>query len=293
MKRNNQSLRTVAYGRAPIVWRFIARASTSDPRLPPRLPAVLRWLYLASKMPRMIRSNDARHREPKVRCAMPKRFLSAMGLGLMGWACCGCAHTKITSFVDPDFRDRTYKRILVSVAYDDLEQRQKAETRFVQEFEDTKAECIPSMQILLPTRRYSDSEMFGLLEENGIDAILLVAQTDYYEDLQYIPESSTTTLSANTYYYASYARTYGSAHTTTTGGYYVRKPRWRHELTLYDSDTKRIAWIGTSLTRGNAPARFKHLVRALAHEAVEALIEDGLVVAALKEESPSDWRAGP
>ena len=70
-----------------------------------------------------------------------------------------------------------------------------------------------------------------------------------------------------------------TARSTTTGGYYVSSPRVRHELTLYDRETKRMAWVATSLTKGDSQAGFEHLIRALADEAVETLADDGLVAA--------------
>ena len=196
----------------------------------------------------------------------------------------GCASTKMRSFVDPDFRDKVYDRILIAPMYTDLEQREKAEEKFVDAFDESVAECVPSLTIMLPTRKYTDDQLFGLLSDSNVDAVLFVRQTDYYEDV-----SSTTTtsgtLSANTFYYGQTANTYGTmrstSHTTQT-----RKPRVRHELNLFDVDTRRMAWLGTSFTKGNAHARFKHLVESVAEDTVDALLDDGLILPVPSEGSP-------
>jgi hypothetical protein len=58
------------------------------------------------------------------------------------------------SFVDPDFRDTVYKRILIAPMYTDLEQRETAEEKFVDAFDASAAECVPSLTMMLPTRKY-------------------------------------------------------------------------------------------------------------------------------------------
>ncbi|MFQ5424936.1 MAG: hypothetical protein ACE5F9_13280 [Phycisphaerae bacterium] len=196
----------------------------------------------------------------------------------------GCASTKMRSFVDPDFRGKVYERVLIAPMYTDLEQRETAEAKFVDAFEESVAECVPSMTIMLPTRKYTDDQLFSLLSDRSVDAVLFVRQTDYYEDV-----SSTTTtsgtLSANTFYYGQSANTYGTMQSTSRTRQ-TRKPRVRHELNLYDVDTRRMAWLGTSFTRGNAYARFKHLVQSLAEDAVDVLLHDGLILPVPSEGSP-------
>ena len=197
------------------------------------------------------------------------------GLLLVVIVLSGCASTKIRSFVDPDFRDKVYDRILIAPMYTDLEQRETAEAKFVDAFGASLVECVPSLTVMLPTRKYTDDQLFTLLSDREIDAVLFVRQTDYYEDV-----SSTTTtrgtLSANTFYYGQTANTYGRVRSTSRTRQ-IRKPRVRHELNVFDVTTRRMAWLGTSFTRGNAYARFKHLIESVAEDAVDALLDDGLI----------------
>lgn len=215
------------------------------------------------------------------------RLLRQSAWGLLGLViiCSGCASTKMHSFVDPDFRDHSYERLMVAVQIENLDQRDDAETIFTEELAGTGVRCQRSLDVLPPTRQYDDDEFGTALADAGIDGLLIVRMTEYYEDEYYVPPSSTTSttgsLSANTYYYGNTANTSGTlnatSYTTTTGGHTYTKPRVRHEVQLWDVQSGRMAWIGCTFTRGNAYARFKHLMSSLADEIKETLQEECLI----------------
>lgn len=200
-------------------------------------------------------------------------------------AVAGCASTEMRAFTDPDFKGHTFKRLLISGRLEHLDQQAEAEDIFVKKFADLDVVCTRSLDVLLPTREFSDDEMFDVLRRNNIDAVLVLRETQYYEEQKYVPESSHTrthgTLSANTYYHGNMAHTHGSMRATSythkSGGYYVSLPRVRHQLELYDVASKRVVWISGTFTRGNSLAGFNALVKSVADETVEALVKDGLV----------------
>jgi hypothetical protein len=115
--------------------------------------------------------------------------------------------------------------------------------------------------------------MLKLLSERKITGVLLITLTDAYSKQVYVPASSSTqgqaTLSGNTINFSS--------HTEEYGGYHVSKPRVRYEIRLYDVAKGSTAWLATSLTRGNAFARFDTLIGSLADTSVEKLKNDGLL----------------
>ena len=197
----------------------------------------------------------------------------------------GCASTDMHSFVDPDFRGHAYQNLMISVQIDKLDQRDDAETIFTKEFDEIDGRCLRALDVLPPTREYTDAQFQRALKDAGVDGVLIVRMTEYYEDEYYVPPSSSTyttgTLSAHTYYHGNTASTYGTAsstsHTTTSGGYTYTKPRIRHEAQLWDVTTGRMAWIGGTFTKGNAYARFKHLMSSVAEETCETLEKEGLV----------------
>lgn len=206
-------------------------------------------------------------------------------LAIVGAFLCtsGCASTKMRSFPDPDFAGHEYRCILIAAQLKNLDQKADAEEIFVDEFSDLDMTCIRSLDVLLPTREYADEDLFDILKEHHVDGVLVVRETEYYEEEKYIPESSTTTtnsnLSATTFYYGGTAYTQGTgrgtSHTSKSGGYYVRKPRVRHHVELYDVKSRSTAWVGAAFTKGNSKAKFKHLIESLAEETAKTFVEVG------------------
>ncbi len=187
------------------------------------------------------------------------------------------------SFVDPDFRDRVYHRVLAAPIYDDLGLRSAAESAFVEAFSTTEAACLPSLELLLPTRDYNDEEMFSLISRDRADAVLIVRQTDVFKERQFVPEPTTTDSAhylTSRSFYGSHPRRFARIDgpgDSYGGGYYVDLPRVRHELRLYDAETKRQAWFATSLTTSDASVRLERLEQSLARQAVKQLMADGVL----------------
>ena len=202
---------------------------------------------------------------------MKKQYVIFVFLGMLLIA--GCASTSITSFLDPSFSTKSFHRILIVSPFADLESRTKAESVFVERLAKFSVEGIPSIRIFMPTRTYTTEELLKLLSENKVEGVLLVTLTDAYTTQAYVPASSSTygqaTLTGNTINYLS--------HTQQYGGYYISKPRVRYEMRLFDVLTGNTAWVATSVTRGNAFARFDTLIGSLAETTVEKLKEDGLI----------------
>lgn len=215
-----------------------------------------------------------------------RRWIHAVkSLLLLAVLCGGCASTKMHSFVDPDFQGHRYERLLVAVQLEHLDQRDDAEREFVKRLGKHGVICLRALDVLPPTRKYDEEQFQKALSDTGVDGILIVRETDYYEDEYYVPPSSSTyttgNLSSNTYYHGNRSSTIGTAHstshTTTSGGYTYTKPRVRHEGQLWDVQTGRMAWIAGAFTRGNARARFRHLTSSVAEEMAETLCEEGLI----------------
>ncbi len=198
-----------------------------------------------------------------------RRLAAAAALVLLA----GCAATALTSVRDPAFQGRTFQRIVVVAPFTDLDKRATAENSFVAALQARGAQAVPAMTVLPPTRTYSDEEMGAALRAAGADGVLLVTLTDAYASTTYVPGSTTTSGSA----YATGSTVSWTATTRQNPGYYVNKPRVRFEVKLVDVATGSTAWLGTSLTRGNAFAGWDTLMRSLASEAAGRLAADGLV----------------
>jgi len=202
-----------------------------------------------------------------------KIFFIFISVGLL--LMLNCAVTNITSFCDPIFMGKIYRKLLIFAPFTDIESRTRMESAFKKYASESNyaIECIPSIGIIMPTRSYTDDELDKILSDHKIEGVLLLMMTDAYSTQTYVPSSSTTygfaTFSGNV---ATY---YGS--TQQYGGYYISKPRIKFAIYLYDVPSKKIAWISSSLTRGNTFARFRTLADSLAVATINKLIKDGLL----------------
>lgn len=183
------------------------------------------------------------------------------------------ADTRVTSVLDPSVGRPTFQKILILALFADLESRMEAESIFVENLAERNVGGISSITVMPPTKEYGQDELLQIIDKSGADGILIVSLTDAYTKEIYIPQSSETTGSGFVYgNIIDY-----SSRTTHTGGYYVSKPRVHYELRLIDVATGDTAWLATSLTRGNAFARFNTLMDSLARMAVQKLEEDGII----------------
>lgn len=226
-------------------------------------------------------------RAPTVRMSGRALCSSAAGLLMLLFVVgCASAKTEITSFVDPQFQAHSFSRILIAPRYADLGDRAAIESAFVKSLDDTDAEGVPSMGILLPTRDWKDDDIFPLMSEQKIDAVLIITQTDAYQDREFVPERvdihTDEYLSARSFRGGrrwGYGRGYYDTRITRSGGYYVDLPRVRNELRLYDVATRKQAWFATSLTSGDSGTTSDQMISSLGREAVAKLTVDGLIQA--------------
>lgn len=185
----------------------------------------------------------------------------------------GCAWTDIASVKDPDYNNSKFSKILVIAPFSDLEYRQKTEQKFQNEFAQNGIAILKSIDILPPTREFSQDEIFAQLTRYNIDGALIIAFKDYWTTETYVPRSSSTTGRAsvvgNTLYYNQQTYNYG--------GYSFIKPNMSFELRLYDVNSGRIAWIAKSNTRGNAFADINTLINSLASETSKKMLAEGLL----------------
>lgn len=199
---------------------------------------------------------------------------------------CAPAETEIHSYVDPEFSATDYHRLLVAPRYEDLGLRNATEAAFLEAMDATDAAAVASMGFLPPTREVTNDELFALLTEQSIDAVLLLEIVDAYQDRAYVPER--VDIDTDEFLTARQFRAYGGrgavhgyyrTRVTRSGGYYVDLPRMRVALKLYDATTKRMAWYATALTSGDSSATADDMARSLARETVERLTADGLLSA--------------
>ena len=184
-----------------------------------------------------------------------------------------CASTKMTSVRGRSETQTQFVRILVMVPFSDLESRIQAENIFVEKLTTERVTAQASIAVMPPTEEYGEAELLQILHDARVDGILIVTLTDSYTKESYVPQTSTTTGSASLYgNVVNY-----SSRTQHSGGYYISKPRVHYEMRVLNVATGNTTWLATSLTRGNAYAGFKTLIRSLANTAAKRLLEDGVI----------------
>lgn len=185
----------------------------------------------------------------------------------------GCAKTTLSTIRNPELSQIKFENILVIAPFSDIGLRQQTENAFIEKFNLSSMNAISSIQIIPPVKDYNEEELINILEKNKIDGILVAGLQDYWTSQSYVPRSSSTHGTASSYgnylYYRSYTQEYG--------GYYISKPNVKFEIRLFDRQSGQLAWLVTSVTKGNAFADYKTLANSLAKEVVKKLIEENML----------------
>lgn len=189
-----------------------------------------------------------------------------------------CASTKMTSFKDPDYQKAEFKRILIVANTNDLEDRQKLESKMVEELSNIGVFALESFRLFPPTRELTDEEKVNLLLKNDIDAFISISVGESGVDEVYVPQtSSTTKTKGEVNVYGNTARYKEKSTTTYQGGYTLNKPWAEFETKLYDVSNGQVAWISSSFTKGNAYANRNTVINSYCGKTVEQLLEDNLI----------------
>lgn len=184
-----------------------------------------------------------------------------------------CALTDITSVKNNLIGERRFGRLLVIAPFTDLRTQKDFENELANEFYSRKVDAFIGQDLIPPLRDYSEYELNTILNDYGIDGILVISSADFFSSISALPITSTTTGSVTVLgNYAKYKE-----RTQVSGGYIV-KPRMNIEVRLYDRSSGEAAWMSSSLTRGNAFADTKTLAYSMAGAVVRKLIDDGMLL---------------
>lgn len=92
-----------------------------------------------------------------------------------------CESTQVTSVVDPFYKGKIIKKLLIFGKINDLNTRAFIETRFSENFPYYDVMIIKSSELLPPTRDYTIEELKQIFQMNKIDAILIMSIEDLTE----------------------------------------------------------------------------------------------------------------
>lgn len=100
------------------------------------------------------------------------RYGAILSLFLMVF---GCASARMTSVTDPAGKGKRYQRFIVFAKVQDLDMRGRMEHRVVARLEEAGAEGASSLDLLPPTREYSEADITSVLWARGIEALLVLS----------------------------------------------------------------------------------------------------------------------
>ena len=200
------------------------------------------------------------------------------GAVLIGISCVviiyGCASTKMTSRINPQCIDQCLKRIMVSGNFADLEQQEIAENKLFEKMQRyPQLVCVKSADLFFPGKQYTQDDILRILNENSIDAVLILQPTNSGATSTYIPETKRTTGSV----FVCGNTAYGSSTTRTTGGHSINKPWAHYEESLLSCETGDVIWYATAKSGGNAFAKWDDLIRSAAGKTIDRMVQDGVL----------------
>lgn len=190
----------------------------------------------------------------------------------------GCASTSMTSRRNPEFRHKTYKKLLVVAAFRDLSLQEAIERKIRTELEQRQVKCELGYEVIFPGKSFTDEEYAELIESLGVTGVLIITPSGSGYSKTYIPPTTKTKTSGVAYpTYGGGVRYREKTKTTTSGGYNLHKPWANFVAQLYDVETGESVWYSTASSGGNAFANFKNVVRSMGAKTVSQLAKDGLI----------------
>ena len=180
-----------------------------------------------------------------------------------------CASTTMTSFIDPAYRDATFKRFVIVVRSNNFTSRKWLESLFVEELTSQGIYAKESILLFPPTREYSKEQKQETLIKNKYDAYIVVDVGETGVESIYIPPTKVTQ-----------GHTSGNKWTEVTnlvGGGTIEKPWAQVRTTLCDASTNDIAWIADSYTGGNGFANFNTVADSYCEKVIDQLKNIGMI----------------
>jgi len=195
----------------------------------------------------------------------------------------GCATTETTGYVDPAYSNGTFhtKKVVVRVDGGTLAETDLAETAFAQNFSDLGVESIRYMDLVPPTRNYSEKKAMKIVKDTGADSLFITYVGGKSSVDSYVPptyHAGTSNSTVNVIGNTAHVNTYSSPG-YTTGGYTVSLPVLTSVSYLMDMTNGNNIWKAEGFSSGIEFTSFTDLVLSAGNSAIADLKAKGLVSA--------------
>jgi len=195
--------------------------------------------------------------------------------GLCALVLAACAHTHMTSQLNPEAADRRFSKVLAFAVFGKLDYRKAAEERLCSKIRDESGtECLEAEKVFFPGQHYSQDAMARRLHDLNVDGVLALEPAGSGTSSTYLPISSHTTGSAS----VSGNTVSGSSTTTTYGGYDIKKPWADYQVLLWATADSTTVWYATASSNGNGYAGWDDLIHSAADKTVSELSAAGLLL---------------
>lgn len=185
----------------------------------------------------------------------------------------GCSQTQLTSYIDPDFKDKTFTKLMVFANIDDLGLRDKFERTIVKQFVEKNINAVSSIDIFPPTRKPETEEIPSILEANQIDGVLQFEGKDVQESTKHIKGYTSTDITGTIIGNNIYA----DSTTYNYGGYDIKYLAVSYDIKIIDAKTFKTAWMATANTRGTDVVNIDELIKSFGKGLLTKLQQDNMV----------------
>ena len=198
---------------------------------------------------------------------------------LMALLAIGCTYTRFSGFVDPGIRPASFRRLAVHARLDDLSDRQAIERQLVEQLRGEGISAVTMLSLAPPTREANPEELAAVLSAQSIDGIVEVVadETGYLAETEPI-SSDTETFTRK----GRDGKQRRVTRTTVSGGGTRFKAYGKLRVSLKDTATGQIAWVGDADSRAffstfNPDWDMAILLKAFARKTASELIKTGLL----------------
>lgn len=186
----------------------------------------------------------------------------------------GCTHTRVVSERDPAIPLESYDTVLVEAVLGELATDRAAEDNAVKELTRLGYHAMGVSELFFSQREYDDAQRAQILDDNGVEAILIIEQTGSGFDSEFIPASyvreSRTEIEAD-----------GSARSETVEQFkeaeQVDKPWAVYEARLFDLRDDRLVWYAEAEANAGRSRDHHDLGKAASGELARRLADDEML----------------
>lgn len=147
----------------------------------------------------------------------------------------GCATTDITSFTDPNFKNKRYTSCVVATPNISLAYAQLLQVKVCKEMEENNIRCVQGLDIFPPTRTLTAKDKAKVIRESNIESYLQI----------HYGSGATESYQSGTLNFGT-ANVYGNSASLigTATPVYSMNRRDGYNLILIDTMTLQKAWVG-------------------------------------------------